>query len=96
MPKSIFMIEMASRYLNQLEAALVHYGRRAVETALHNMQWGLDTLDEETELLMSEYGMKSILGEGNEVTGPVCKDLVGYKKASLNFSKTLFVSLLPE
>ena len=34
MPKSIFMIEMASRYLNQREAALVRYGRRAVETAL--------------------------------------------------------------
>ncbi len=96
MPKSIFMIEMASHYLNQLEAALVRHNRRAVETALHNMQWELDILEEETDLVMSEYWMKSILGGGKEATGPVCKDRVGYKKASLNFLKTLFVSLLPE
>ena len=88
------MIDMASRCLIQLDAALVRYDRRAVETALHNMQWELDTL-EETDLVMSEYWMKVILG-GEEVTGRVCKDRVGYKKASMNFSKTLFVSLLPE
>lgn len=82
------MIEMASRYLNQLEAALVRHNRRAVETALHNMQWELTTLEQDTDLMMSEYWMKSILGGGKEVTGPVCKDKVGYKKASLNFSNT--------
>jgi len=71
MMKLRLTIEIASRCLNQLEAALDRNDHSAAETALRRVDRELDTLIEETDFVMSEYWTNRLLVETDkEVTGP--------------------------
>jgi len=61
MMKLRLTIEIASRGLNQLEAALDRNDHSAAETALRRVDRELDTLIEETDFVMSEYWTNRLL-----------------------------------